>query len=165
MRYRRRVNGKVLVGSAVVAGFVLANAHSVARALGGSPHPAAGSTSASTPSANQALGQQLAAADGWTAGNGQWACLDALWERESGWSDTADTRVTGAGGDHPGSPVWAYGIAQARPETKYPLAGRSADLGGQSDPGTQIRWGLSYIAAVYGSPCDAWGHEESQGWY
>jgi hypothetical protein len=35
----------------------------------------------------------------------------------------------------------------------------------QTDAATQIRWGLGYIKASYGSPCGAWGHEESSGWY
>ncbi|MEO6529525.1 MAG: transglycosylase, partial [Specibacter sp.] len=30
---------------------------------------------------------------------------------------------------------------------------------------TQIRWGLGYIEERYGSPCGAWGHSESVGWY
>jgi hypothetical protein len=113
-----------------------------------------------------ACGKQMAAAYyGWTAASGQWSCLYLLWRQESGWNNTADTRVTGAGGDHPGSPVWAYGIAQARPETKYPKAGQSPDLGGWSDPATQIGWGLGYIDTVYRSPCNAWSHEETHGWY
>jgi hypothetical protein len=35
----------------------------------------------------------------------------------------------------------------------------------QTDAATQIRWGLGYIKSSYGSPCGAWGHEESSGWY
>ena len=35
----------------------------------------------------------------------------------------------------------------------------------QSDAATQIRWGLNYIQAIYGSPCAAWSHEEATGWY
>jgi len=30
---------------------------------------------------------------------------------------------------------------------------------------TQVRWGLGYIAGRYGSPCNAWGHSQSVGWY
>ncbi len=29
----------------------------------------------------------------------------------------------------------------------------------------QIRWGLDYIAATYITPCSAWAHETSDGWY
>jgi hypothetical protein len=35
----------------------------------------------------------------------------------------------------------------------------------QSDAATQIRWGLGYIKSIYGSPCGAWSHEQSDGWY
>ena len=35
----------------------------------------------------------------------------------------------------------------------------------QTNPATQIRWGLDYISQVYGSPCSAWGHSQSVGWY
>lgn len=112
---------------------------------------------------NVALGQALAARRGWTGG--QFTCLYSLWNRESGWSQYADTRRTGAGGDGPGSTVFAYGIAQARPATKMPRAAWPADLGGQSNRIVQIRWGLGYIASTYGTPCGAWSHETAYGWY
>jgi hypothetical protein len=35
----------------------------------------------------------------------------------------------------------------------------------QTNPATQIRWGLGYIQSVYGSPCAAWSHEQADGWY
>jgi hypothetical protein len=92
--------------------------------------------------------------------------LVPLWNRESGWSSTADTRVTHAGGDGPGSAVFAYGIAQARPYSKYPQAGWPPDKGGQADAQTQIDWGLQYIHDTYqGSLALAWGHEQQNGWY
>jgi hypothetical protein len=123
-------------------------------------HPGAGGD----PGSNQALGGLLAGClDGWTGQ--QTSCLDQLWHRESGWSNTADTRKTHTGGDGPGSYVFAYGIAQARPATKYPSAGRPPDLGGRSDPATQIRWGLADIRTVYDTPCAALGHENTHGWY
>jgi len=34
-----------------------------------------------------------------------------------------------------------------------------------NNPVTQIKWGLGYIEGRYGSPCNAWGHSESHGWY
>ena len=116
-----------------------------------------------TVAGNLALGKRLAAERGWTGR--EWGCQVALWNRESGWSQYADTRITHAGGDGPGSAVFAYGVAQARPASKYPPAGRPASQGGQSDPETQERWGLSYEAGRYGTPCGAWAHEEAKGWY
>jgi hypothetical protein len=35
----------------------------------------------------------------------------------------------------------------------------------QTDPTTQIEWGLGYIQRTYGTPCNAWSHEEADGWY
>jgi hypothetical protein len=95
---------------------------------------------------------------GWSSGP-QWTCLDELWTRESGWSQYADTRKTGL--DAPGAAVYAYGIPQARPAAKLVAAGP----GWLTDPATQIRWGLGYIASAYGTPCGAWAHETTDGWY
>ena len=104
---------------------------------------------ATTAAGNAALGERMAAADGWTGA--QWACLDALWTRESGWR-TEIWNTAGSG---------AYGIPQSLP------AGKMASAGGDwmTNPATQIRWGLSYIASAYGTPCGAWAHETSAGWY
>ena len=79
----------------------------------------------------------------------QWGCLDQLWQQESSWSVTA------------ANPSGAYGIPQALPGSKMASAG--ADW--QTDATTQIKWGLGYIQSVYGTPCAAWSHEESAGWY
>jgi hypothetical protein len=114
--------------------------------------------------ANQAIGKLLATPYGWSTGT-EWNDLVLLWDSESGWDNTADTRKTGSGGDNMSSTVFAYGIAQARPATKYPLPGRPSDLGGISDPTTQIAWGLSYIKSRYGSPSKAWAYKQSIGWY
>jgi len=53
------------------------------------------------------------------------------------------------------------GIPQALPGSKMASAG--ADWA--TNPVTQIRWGLGYIQDRYGSPCGAWAHSESNGWY
>ena len=98
---------------------------------------------------NQAMGQAMAAAMGWT-GN-EWTALQMLWQRESGWSNTALNPRSGA-----------YGIAQALPASKYPFAGQA--LGGSSAR-SQINWGLDYIRARYGDPVAAMAHETAQNWY
>lgn len=113
---------------------------------------------------NQAIAKLLAAPYGWSTGD-QWNALLQLWDRESGWSNTADTRVTHAGGDNAQSTVFAYGIAQARPATKYPKPGQPPDLGGISSASAQIAWGLAYIKSTYGNPVNALAHENSNGWY
>jgi hypothetical protein len=85
---------------------------------------------------------------GWSAG--QFSCLDALWNVESGWNPTAENPNSGA-----------YGIPQALPGSKMASAGPDW----QTNPATQILWGLQYIQSTYGSPCAAWSHEEATGWY
>ena len=101
----------------------------------------------SPPGSPQQIAQQLLGQYGWA---GQFSCLDSLWTAESGWNTYAENPTTGA-----------YGIPQALPGAKMASAGPDW----QSDPATQIRWGLSYIQATYGSPCAAWSHEEADGWY
>jgi hypothetical protein len=80
----------------------------------------------------------------------QFGCLDSLWSRESGWRVNADNPSSSA-----------YGIPQALPGSKMSSAG--ADWA--YNPETQIRWGLGYIAGRYGTPCSAWSHSQSHGWY
>ena len=85
---------------------------------------------------------------GW--GATQFSCLDRLWTRESKWSTHATNPSSGA-----------YGIPQALPGSKMASAGanwRTSAL-------TQIKWGLGYIRARYGSPCGAWGHSQGHNWY
>ncbi|WP_205471357.1 lytic transglycosylase domain-containing protein [Nocardioides sp. SYSU D00038] len=94
------------------------------------------------------IGRALLAEFGY--GDDQWDCLDSLWTRESNWRWNADNPTSSA-----------YGIPQALPGSKMSSAG--ADWA--TNPVTQIRWGLGYIEDRYGSPCGAWGHSESHGWY
>jgi hypothetical protein len=104
---------------------------------------------ASAPSGSpQQIAEQMLSEFGWSSG--QFSCLQPLWDHESGWNPYAQNPSSGA-----------YGIPQALPGSKM------ASVGGdwQSNPATQIRWGLSYIQGSYGSPCGAWAHEQSDGWY
>ena len=55
----------------------------------------------------------------------------------------------------------AYGIPQSLPASKMASAG--ADW--QTNPATQIAWGLGYIQGRYGSPCGAWAHSQAHNWY
>ncbi|HET9653899.1 MAG TPA: transglycosylase SLT domain-containing protein [Kineosporiaceae bacterium] len=113
--------------------------------------PAANAAPAATASATsagaQATAKAMLAQRGWS---GQWQCLNALWQRESGWKFRATNRSSGA-----------YGIPQALPGRK--MAGAGKDW--KTNPATQIRWGLSYIASRYGTPCKAWAHSRATGWY
>lgn len=73
---------------------------------------------------------------------GQLQCFENIVQRESNWIVTATNPSSGA-----------YGLVQALPGSKMASAG--ADW--RTNPATQIKWGLSYMNATYGSPCGAWG--------
>jgi hypothetical protein len=98
---------------------------------------------------NVKLGQGLAASYGWSDGN-QFQCLFELWSRESSWRTNADNPSSSA-----------YGIPQALPGKK--MASEGADW--QTNPATQIKWGLKYIKGRYGTPCDAIRWHNSHNWY
>lgn len=85
---------------------------------------------------------------GWDSS--QFGCLDSLWTKESGWNVHADNPSSSA-----------YGIPQALPGSKMASAGPDW----ANNPVTQIKWGLGYIQARYGTPCNAWGHSQSYNWY
>ncbi|HRY11327.1 MAG: lytic transglycosylase domain-containing protein [Actinobacteria bacterium] len=85
---------------------------------------------------------------GW--GADQFSALEQLWQRESGWSQHAHNSSSGA-----------HGIPQALPGSK--MGSHGADWA--TNPETQIKWGLSYIDAVYGSPAGALASSHSRGWY
>ncbi|WP_245982282.1 transglycosylase SLT domain-containing protein [Mycetocola tolaasinivorans] len=112
---------------------------------GGSPSapPAAPPNAGSA----QAIAFDIVMSRGW--GQDQYACLVALWNKESGWRYNA------------ANPSGAYGIPQALPGRKMASAG--ADW--QTNPATQIQWGLGYITGRYGSPCGAWAHSQAFNWY
>ncbi len=95
----------------------------------------------------QAIGKKLAAARGW--GDDQFACLVQMWDHESGWRTNA------------ANPSGAFGIPQALPGSKMASAGPNW----QTDPATQIKWGLGYIAGRYVDPCGAWSFWQAHSWY
>ncbi len=101
-----------------------------------------------SPGSNKAVGKEMMMAAGF--GADQWGCLEKLWTKESGWNERAMNRYSGA-----------YGIAQALPGSKMASAGSDW----QTNAATQIKWGLGYIKGRYGTPCGAWGHSQSTGWY
>lgn len=112
---------------------------------GGAPLP---SFVAPSPGTAQDIAYGMVAARGW--GDGEFSCLVALWNKESGWRVNAYNPSSGA-----------YGIPQSLPGNK--MASVGADW--QTNPATQITWGLNYIQGRYGSPCGAWGHSQRVGWY
>ena len=97
----------------------------------------------------RALAAQMSAERyGW--GAEQFQCLDSLWTKESGWDHTATNPSSGA-----------HGIPQSLPGDK--MSSHGSDW--QTNPATQISWGLDYISQVYRTPCSAWGHSQAVGWY
>lgn len=77
-------------------------------------------------------------------------CLVKLWNRESSWNPNAVNPISGA-----------CGVPQSLPCSKMKSEG--ADY--RTNYKTQVRWGLNYIKARYGSPANAWGHSQRKGWY
>ena len=116
--------------------------------------PAAQQPSAAQPAAAalsgslQRIALAILASFGWPAS--QSGCLQSLWNAESSWNPQASNPYPGA-----------YGIPLALPGSKMASAGPDW----QTNPATQIRWGLGYIKAMYGSPCSAWAHQQSTGSY
>jgi len=110
--------------------------------------PSGGGSGDNSPAGAQASAYAMFPNYGW--GDDQFGCLVALWNKESGWNYQAYNRSSGA-----------YGIPQALPGSKMGSAG--ADW--QSNAATQVAWGLGYVSGRYGSPCGAWSHSQSTGWY
>lgn len=103
-----------------------------------------------TQGAAQATAKQMLGEFGF--GQSQWPALRKLWDRESGWRWNASNPISGA-----------YGIPQALPGRKMASAGRDW----QTNPTTQIKWGLGYIKERYRSPDTAWAKWNSRHphWY
>ena len=115
------------------------------------PAPAGGApivvAAAPDPGTAQAIAYQMLASFGFSTN--QFGCLNNIWSRESGWRWNA-ANASGA-----------YGIPQALPGSKMASAGPDW----QTNPATQIRWGLGYIKGRYGTPCNAWAFWQANGWY
>ncbi|MFJ9345989.1 transglycosylase SLT domain-containing protein [Streptomyces sp. NPDC101237] len=91
----------------------------------------------------QAMAQQMVAGD-------QFQCFSNIVNHESSWNYRAVNASSGA-----------YGLFQALPGSKMSSVG--ADW--QTNPATQIKWGLNYMNSRYGSPCQAWSFWQANSWY
>jgi hypothetical protein len=98
--------------------------------------------------ANKSTGCRLLSEFGF--GLDQMGCLEKLRAKESQWNPNAHNPSSGA-----------HGIPQSLPASK--MAKFGSDY--MTNPATQIRWGLDYIKGRYGTPCGAWAHSQSTGWY
>lgn len=109
---------------------------------------------------NKEIGKRLLTERGWS--DAEWVCLEKLWDKESGWKETADNPKS-----------TAYGIPQAllgdhhdNIDKNYPgyYEGNYAKPTG-GKPDVQIKWGLDYIQSRYQTPCRAWSHSQATNWY
>ncbi|MGG7571714.1 transglycosylase SLT domain-containing protein [Streptomyces sirii] len=91
----------------------------------------------------QAIARQMVAGD-------QFQCFSNIVDHESGWNYQATNASSGA-----------YGLVQALPGSKMASAGSDW----QTNPATQIKWGLNYMNDRYGSPCGAWSFWQANNWY
>jgi hypothetical protein len=117
-------------------------------ALGLSTGPAVSGHESLSAQDPQAIAEALLPTYGFDSS--QMSCLVPLWMGESGWRWNAENASSGA-----------YGIPQSLPGSK--MASVAPDW--RTNPVTQIKWGLEYIKASYGSPCGAWGFKQGHGWY
>ncbi|MFI1398359.1 transglycosylase SLT domain-containing protein [Streptomyces sp. NPDC020681] len=91
----------------------------------------------------KAIARQMVPAD-------QFQCFSNIVDHESSWNYRAQNPSSGA-----------YGLVQALPGSKMESAG--ADW--QTNPATQIKWGLNYMNSRYDSPCGAWSFWQANHWY
>ncbi|MFE2692519.1 transglycosylase SLT domain-containing protein [Streptomyces mirabilis] len=82
--------------------------------------------------------------------SGQFQCFSNIVDHESTWNYRAQNPSSGA-----------YGLVQSLPGSK--MASVGADW--QTNPATQIKWGLNYMNDRYGSPCGAWSYWQAHGNY
>lgn len=100
------------------------------------------------PGTAQAIAYVMVVQKGWSGS--EFDCLVNLWNRESHWNVNSHNSSSGA-----------HGIPQALPGNKMASAGPDWE----TNPKTQITWGLGYIERRYGTPCGAWAHSEEHNWY
>ncbi len=102
-----------------------------------------------TPQSSYSIGEIQSMAQSMVASD-QYQCFSNIVDHESSWNYQAVNASSGA-----------YGLFQALPGSKMSSAGSDW----QTNPATQIKWGLSYMNDRYGSPCDAWSFWQANNWY
>ena len=91
----------------------------------------------------QAMARQMVPSD-------QFQCFSNIVDHESDWNYQAVNPSSGA-----------YGLFQALPGSKMSSVGSDW----QTNPATQIKWGLNYMNERYDSPCGAWSFWQANHWY
>lgn len=112
-----------------------------------SPAPATSTSTAPVPAPVPAGSLQSYAA---SIFGSQFGCANSIIMIESGYDVTATNPTSGA-----------YGIPQALPGSKMASAGADWQTNGE----TQLNWMLGYVNSTYGGACNAWAHEQADGWY
>jgi hypothetical protein len=129
--------------------------------------PPVSGLAAPTASGGQAALQQAAALYGWGSG-AQWQALSNVEMAEAGFNPNATNPSSGA-----------YGLAQALGHGNgaatqgsvtneyggFGLSSAQAQAANSGDAGAQALWMVGYIAATYGTPEQAWSHEQEFHWY
>ena len=100
------------------------------------------------PKSSRSIAREKIETFGWD--EKQFECLENLWEKESNWNHEAANPKSSA-----------YGIPQALPGERMSSEGEDW----QTNPKTQIRWGLKYIYNRYEKPCNAWQFWIKNNWY
>jgi transglycosylase-like protein with SLT domain len=121
-------------------------AEAAAAAAAPAPQSSSGSSGSSSPAPQGSFKDYAMAKVGSAE---QFSCLEKLWGKESGWNPNAQNPTS-----------TAYGIAQFLDST---WAGTG--IAKTSDGYRQIDAGLIYIQKRYSTPCGAWAHSQSTGWY
>ena len=110
----------------------------------------AGSSSSSFPVQSSYTVAQIQSMAASMVPSGQFQCFSNIVDHESSWNYRAVNASSGA-----------YGLFQALPGSKMSSVGSDW----QTNPATQIKWGLNYMDSRYGSPCEAWSFWQANNWY
>jgi hypothetical protein len=110
----------------------------------------AGSSSSSYPQQSSYSISQIQSMAASMVPSGQFQCFSNIVDHESSWNYRAVNASSGA-----------YGLFQALPGSK--MSSVASDW--QTNPATQIKWGLQYMNERYGSPCDAWTFWQANHYY
>jgi hypothetical protein len=110
----------------------------------------AGSSSTSFPVQSSYTVAQIQSMAASIVPSGQFQCFSNIVDHESSWNYRAVNASSGA-----------YGLFQALPGSKMSSVGSDW----QTNPGTQIKWGLKYMNERYGSPCEAWTFWQANHYY
>jgi hypothetical protein len=131
----------------LTSGLVTASAATIGlTGLSGSAGAAEASDASNTSNIahNRALARQM------IGDQEQYTCFKWIVDHESDWDHTAENPTSGA-----------YGLVQALPAKRMATSGDDW----KTNPATQIEWGLKYMNARYGGPCEAKDFWEANGWY